>query len=126
MEPRKPYPTDLTDAQWDRLEPLIPAPKEGGRPPDYTRREIVNGILYITRTGCAWRYLPHDLPPWSLVHYYYWHWKTEGIWETANAALRGQLRIKLGRNEQPSAAVIDSQTVKTTKKGGRAALMALS
>jgi transposase len=124
METRKPYPTDLTDAQWKLLEPSIPTPKEGGRKVTYSRREIVNGILYITKTGCHWRCLPHDLPPWSLVHYYFWHWKRTGVWEQANAALRGKLRTQLGRNEQPSAAVMDSQTVKTTEKGGRAATTA--
>ena len=126
MNTRKPYSTDLTDAQWRLLEPLIPAPKQGGRPAAYSRREIVNGILYLTRTGCHWRNLPHDLPPWSLVHYYFWHWKRAGLWEQVNATLRGRLRTKLGRHEQPTAAVMDSQSVKTTEKGGRAALTAAS
>ena len=126
METRKLYPTDMSDAEWALLEPHIPAVKEGGRRATYSRREIVNGILYVTRTGCAWRYLPHDLPPWSLVHYYFWHWKKAGLWPKINALLRGKLRKQLGRNEQPTAAVMDSQSVKTTEKGGRAALMAAS
>jgi len=126
METRKPYTSDLTDAQWALLEPIIPAPKAGGRRATYSRREIVNAILYLTRTGCHWRDLPHDFPPWSLVHYYFWHWKRLGIWQKANAMLRGQLRKKWGRNEQPTAAVMDSQSVKTTEKGGRAASMAIS
>jgi transposase len=124
METRKSYSSDLTDAQWTLLEPCIPAPKEGGRKATYSRREIVNGILYITPNGFHWRDLPHDLPPWSLVHYYYWHWKRTGVWQQANDTLRTKLRKKLGREEPPSAAVMDSQSVKTTEKGGRVASMA--
>ena len=126
METRQRYPSDLTDAQWKVLEPLIPAVKSGGRNAIYTRREIVNALLFITRTGCAWRYIPHDLPPWSLVYNYFWHWRDAGIWEKINDQLRGDLREKLGRNREPSAAVADSQTVKTTEKGGSVGLMVAS
>ena len=130
MEPRKPYPTDLTDAQWQLVEPLIPAPKSGGRPARYARREIINAVLYIARNGGAWRALPHDLPPWSLVHYYFWHWKKDGTWHKVHEQLVGDLRVKvrfmMGRTRLPSAAVIDSQSVKTTEKGGRAASMRTS
>ncbi len=79
--PRKAYSTDLTDAQWQIVEPLVPAAKAGGRPAKHERREIINALLYVTKNGCTWRNLPHDLPPWSLVHYYFWHWKRDGIWQ---------------------------------------------
>ena len=126
MEPRKPYPSDLTDAQWSLIEPLIPAAKTGGRPARYPRREIVNAVLYLTRNGGAWRALPHDLPPWSLVHYYFWHWKQDGTWHKVHDQLVGDLRQKMGRTRRPSAAVLDSQSIKTTEKGGRADTMLTS
>lgn len=122
MSQRKPYPSDLTDAQWQLLSPLVPATKTGGRRANYQRREIVNAVLYLTRNGCSWRALPHDLPPWSLVHYYFWHWKQDGTWQSVQEHLTGDLRQKMGRERQPSAAVLDSQSVKTVEKGGRAAM----
>ena len=124
MNSRKPYPTDLTDAQWQVLEPLIPAAKTGGRRAKYERREILNGVLYLTRNGCAWRALPHDLPPWSLVHYYFWHWKQDGLWRSVHDQLVAASRKQTGHDPQPSAAVLDSQSVKTTEKGGLAATTA--
>ena len=123
-QPRKAYSTDLTDAQWHLLEPLVPATKPGGRRPKYERREIVNALFYVAKNGCTWRNLPHDLPPWSLVHYYFWHWKQDGTWQNLHDQLRQQMRTKAGRDPQPSAAVLDSQSVKTTEKGGRAATTA--
>jgi len=120
---RKAYSTDLTDTQWQHLEPLLPAVRRGGRPARYTRREIVNAILYVTRNGCAWRNLPHDLPPWSLVYNYFWHWQRDGVWQAAHEHLVGTLRQKAGRNRLPSAAILDSQSVKTTEKGGHMATM---
>ncbi len=123
MNPRKVYSTDLTDAEWQRLEPLVPAPKPGGRPVKYPRREIVNAILYVLRSGCAWRSLPHDFPPWRIVFSSFWSWRKAGIWEWIHDTLRGDLRQAQGRRRQPRAGIIDSQSVKTTEKGGCGGMM---
>jgi transposase len=95
----------------------------GGRPAKYERREIVNALLYVSRTGCQWRALPHDLPPWTIVYWYFRRWKEDGSFERLMAELRGDLRVAEGRARQPSAAIIDSQSVKTTERGGLAASM---
>jgi transposase len=120
--PRPAYPYDLSDAEWALLEPLVPASLPGGRPPRHPRREIVNAILYVLRTGCQWRALPHDLPPWGTVWWYFRQWREAGVWEQVNTVLREQARVRLGREATPSAAILDSQSAKTTEKGGPAAM----
>ena len=116
---RAPYPSDLTDAEWQKLEPLIPKPKTNrGRKRKHAYREILNAIFYLLRAGCAWRMLPHDLPPWKTVYHYFRLWRKDGTWERINAALRAQLREADGRKPEPSAAILDSQSVKTADVKG--------
>ena len=121
MDTTKRYPTDLTNPEWAHASRVIPAPKKGGRPAKYDRREIVNALLYITRAGCPWRMMPRDLPPWRIVSWYFMQWKKDGTLDRLMGLLRGDLRVAEGRNRQPSAAVIDTQSVRTTDKGGRMA-----
>jgi transposase len=120
---RKKYPTDLTDQEWQILEALVPAIKSGGRPANYTRREILNAILYVLRSGSQWRMLPHDLPNWQTVYTYYRNWRLDGSWQRIHEALRKALRAEEGHHPEASAAIMDSQTAKTTEKGGRAVTM---
>jgi putative transposase len=115
---RAKYATDLSDKEWAQIEGIIPRPKAGGRPTTYARREIVNAIFYVLQTACAWRLLPHDFPPYGIVFHYFSVWRKAGIFEMMNAALRARLREQAGRNRQPSAAIVDSQSVKTTRQGG--------
>jgi putative transposase len=123
MRPRKPYPTDLSDKEWDLIKHLVPSATPGGRPEKYPKREIMDAIFYILRGGCAWRLLPHDFPPWQIVYQYFWRWRNDGPWQCMHDLLRGDVRLAAGKRRQPSAAIIDSQSVKTTEKGGSAGTM---
>lgn len=115
---RKPYPSDLTNEQWAQLEPFLPKPHGAGAPRRVNMREVINAILYVGRTGCQWRYLPHDLPPWEKVYYYYKRWRDDGTWERLNRELRIEIRQSMGKDAEPSAAILDSQTVKTSETSG--------
>ncbi len=115
---RPAYSSDLTDKQWEVLRPLIPLPSLEGRPASVERREIVNAMLYVLRSGCPWRLLPHEFPAWGTVYYYFRRWQREGVWDRVLKTLRMELRQKQGRNAEPSAAIIDSQSIKTSAVRG--------
>ena len=115
---RRAYQSDLSDAEWSFLEPHLPAPTAAGRPKTHSTREILNAIFYIVRGGCAWRLLPHDFAPWKTVYHYFRLWRLDGTWERMHSALRKRVRVRLKRNPQPSAAIVDSQSIKTTGVGG--------
>ena len=121
---RRDYPSDLTEAEWKILEALISPAKEGGRPRSTDLREVPNAILYLLRGGCQWRMLPHEFPPWSTVWSSFRTWRRDGTWERMNTALREAVRRKQGREATPSAAIIDSQSIKTTQKGGSVGMTA--
>jgi putative transposase len=116
---RRAYQTDLTDAEWSYIEHHLPIPGAPGRPRLHPLREILDAIFYIVRSGCAWRLLPHDFPPWKTVHHYFRIWRLDGTWERMHSALRERVRVRLRRNSQPSAAIVDSQSIKTTGVGGK-------
>jgi putative transposase len=115
---RIPYPTDLSDNEWQVIEPLLPQSRQLGRPRQHSRRDILDAIFYVLRTGCQWRCLPHDWPKWKTVSHYFWRWRKAQVWARIHTRLRAQLRVALGREAQPSAGIIDSQSVKTTGVGG--------
>jgi transposase len=113
---RRGYPSDLSDAEWSLIEPLLAAPgwltAAGGRPEAHPRREIVNAIRYLVRSGCSWRQLPADFPPWQTVYHHFNRWKADGTTGRLHDGLRAQVRAAAGRDPQPTAAVIDSQSVR--------------
>ena len=115
---RTAYDTDLTDTEWESLVPLVPRSKAGGRPPKHSRREILNGIFYAVRSGGAWKLLPHDLPPWRTVYHYFLFWRRSGVWQQIHDRLREQVREAAGRNPNPSAAILDSQSIRSSEAGG--------
>ncbi len=117
---RQSYPSDIKYKEWEVLEPHLPPRSKRGRPQEYSLREILNAILYILRTGCAWRMTPHDLPPWQTVYNHFSKWRKGkgGTWGRINIALREELRQAEGREATPSAGIIDSQSVKTTRTKG--------
>ena len=111
-------PCDLTDAEWASLAPLLPEPARRGRPRRWALRLLVNAIFYVLRTGCAWRYLPREYPPWQTAYTTFRRWRLHGVWQRVHEALRRAVRRQAGRDPEPSAAIMDSQSVKTTEESG--------
>lgn len=112
---RKPYPSDLTDEQWKKLEPHLPESHGRGAPRRVNMREVINALRYLSRTGCQWRMLAHDLPPWEIVYYYFSQWRDSNDWERLNRELRIEVRVSVGKDPEPSAAILDSQSVKASE-----------
>jgi putative transposase len=122
MAPRTPYPTDLTDNEWALIAPYVPTATPGGRPEKSPTRDILDGIFYLLRGGCAWRLLPHDCPPWQMVSQDFWRWQQDGTWQVLHARLRGDMRVAAGRPRQPRAGLLESPSLKTTEQGGSVAM----
>jgi putative transposase len=120
---RKPYPSDLSDAEWEIIKPLLPEASKLGSPRTVDLREILNAIFYRVDNGCKWRAMPHDFPPHQTVYDYFSRWVKTGLWETINQALLKQVRVSEGRNEEPTLAIIDSRSLKGTSKGGTKAAL---
>jgi putative transposase len=116
------YPSDVTDEEWAHLEPLIPEAKRGGRKREVDMREVFNGVMYVLSTGCQWRYIPKDLPPKSTVYRYFCDWTYDGVLDRIHHTLYVTCREKLEREASPTAAIIDSQSVKSAEKGGPASI----
>ncbi len=116
---RKAYPSDLSDAERERIKDLLPQPKGFGHPVSADFREILNDIFYVQRTGCQWEMMPHDLPPYTTVYHYLRKWQRQGVWQQMYAQLRSSVRQRQGREADASVAILDSQSVKTTEKRGR-------
>ena len=115
---RQAYPSDLSDAEYAVLQPHLPGPAARGRPWKHTLREILDGIFYVVRTGCQWRCLPHEYAPWQTVYWWFRRFRLDGTWDRLNAALRTRVRVGSGRHPQPSAGIIDSQSIRTSGVGG--------
>src|SRR4028119_1982870 len=111
------YQSDLSDAEWRVLRPLLPKPKHLGRPVAWNRRLVLNGLVYLLPTGFCWRMVPREYPPWQTLYRYFRAWQENGVWEKINARLRERLRLASGRKSSPSAGIIDSQSSKTTERG---------
>lgn len=123
MSNQKLYPSDLSDAEWEWLSPLIPPPKTGGHPRTTDMRQVCNAIYYHLKTGCQWEFLPKDFPPPSTVYSYYRKWQKTGVWEKMNHTLRDLVREQVGKSRQPSVVIADSQSVKTTEKRGMSGVL---
>ena len=118
MPRTRPYPSDLTDEEWALLEPLLASSEKRGRPPQWPVRRVADAVFYLLRSGCAWRMLPREFPPWQTVYYYFYKWRRDGRLRRAHDRLREEVRVAEGRDRDPSAAVIDSQAVRGTGVGG--------